>query len=255
MEDKILVPHIENEETFLEEEVVEYKEVKKERRKKHLKKRIFRLLILLGIVAVYFISDLSNVKKVNVVNENILSKEEVIKAVGIHSKSKFLLLHDIFKKPANNIFIEDYSIINHFQGEITIDVKEIKLVGYIVHEENIEFISEKAKKMNSKILPDYIIRLPKVNSIEEVFIEKLSVNLGKIDQNVIARISEIQPYETSYDKNMVILIMEDGNKIYSSMNDLHLMNKYNHILESISGTNQCIQLDDATNSAYKFKCP
>lgn len=260
MDDKLFVPKIENPDIlsdlkFEEKEIEEYKTVKRKRKKKQRRLRLLQLLVICVVIVVLLLVDVTNVKKIIVLNNHILSKEEVMNATNIHYKRKFPFIWNFNKKKAKNIFISDYTVKNNFLGEITIDVKEVKLIGYIIYEEKIEFISSDLKKISSDNLPDYIIRLPKINHMEEAFIEKISKYLSNLDNTLISRISEIDKFETSYDKNMVALTMEDGNKIYSSFEDLKLLDDYNKILETVSGKGNCIQLDVTTSSAFKFKCP
>lgn len=95
----------------------------------------------------------------------------------------------------------------------------------------------------------------KINIVEENIINAVSEQLGKLDANFIARISEISKAQKSYDENAVILYMEDGNRLFASVEDLTLLENYNEIIKSIKNNQQCIQLDSANNSAFQFKCP
>lgn len=185
----------------------------------------------------------------------MLIKKKVIELSKINENSKFILINNFLKPKLDSEFIEDYEIINYYNGTIRLEIKEKKTVGYIVNSDSIDLLVEDGKLISHPNVDDYILKLPKVNTSDKSFLKAFSNEMIKLDQNVISRISEVDILVLSYEKNAFILHMEDGNKVYGSTKDLHLMTNYNNILESINEKNQCIQLDESTNSAFKFKCP
>ena len=67
-------------------------------------------------------------------------------------------------------------------------------------------------------------------------------------------ISEINPHQESYDKNMVELIMEDGNRIYTSYDSMILLNAYKKTLKSLKEDNVCFVMDSLTGSYVTEDC-
>lgn len=241
------------EEQQLEEEI-DYEGIKlknKTRRKKH---RFIRVFILIGLICVYFISDYANVKNIIVRNAKLQTEQEIIKASKITLKSKFLLINNIFKPKLDLTYVENYEIINHYNGVIELVVKEKQAVGYIINEDNIDLVLKDGTTVELKENLDILMSLPRLNVEDTSLLDRLGKSLAKLDSSILSYISDIKLYDTSYEKNMLELRMEDGNRVFSGMNELHLLQNYNNILESLVGENQCIQLDATTNSAYKFEC-
>ncbi len=259
MRDELDIPLLNDDAVFsdisLEEEEANYKTLKKEKVKKRKKYRKIKIIGFLLLFVVYLLLDVSNVANIRVTNNKILTHDQVVEAVGITTKMKYLFINNIFKPKAKSDFIKSYKIKNNYLGEIVIDVTEIKLLGYVINEDSIDFISGDLKKIKLPTISDYIINLPKINISEEAFFDKVIKSLSELDSNIISRISEISGYATSYDKNMIKLMMDDGNQIFASLGDLSLISNYNNIIESIGGNRICIQLDGVNNSAYKFACP
>lgn len=233
----------------------DYSTLKKEKKRKRKFKRVIRVLVLLLLVGIYFLTPFSNVKEIQVSDTVFINKSEIIELSKITKNSKFLLINNLFKPKLNHEMIESYEIRNDYNGVIRLEVKEKKAIGYIVNAESIDVISENGKLISFSNLEDYILNLPKVNSNDESFLKSLSNEMIKFTPQIISRISEVDVLHLSYEKNTVVFHMEDGNKVYGSMKDLHLIENYNNILESVNEKNQCIQLDESTNSAFKFKCP
>lgn len=238
-----------------EKDIEEYHTVKKKRKKKRKIRLAVKILVILLLFIAYLISDFSNVKKIIVKNANILSNEEVISLSKINHQSKSIFINNLFKTKMNHVLVKDYHIKNNYLGEIILDIEEVKVVGYIIEEKSIDLLTDTNEKISHEYVPDYIMRLPKINTVEDDFLKLLSVQLGKLDATLIARISEITKVVRSYDNKTVLLIMEDGNKVYGSIDDLILLKNYNDIIQTVKGNNHCIQLDSANNSAYKFTCP
>lgn len=259
--DKFLIPDFEEFDKPLESIQIQpnqdedYAQIKAEKKKQRAKKRWINLIIIMLIVVVYIISPLSNVKEVIVSDTKYIGKEEIIKLSKITKDSKFIFVNNFLKPKLNHSFIKDYTIENQYNGMIKLNVVEKRGMGYLIMENSIDLLLEDGTLVKLDEMKDFIISLPKINSDETAFLEMLATSLKGLDSNLISRISEIEKHKTSYEENTVILKMEDGNKVYGSMKDLHLMQNYNNILESINEKNQCIQLDEATNSAFKFKCP
>lgn len=241
--------------TINRNEEIDYSTLKNEKKRKRKRRRWIRVIIVVLLFVGYLFTPFSNVNEIQVSDTMYVSKEQIIELSKLDKNSKFILIHNFFKPKLNHDFIEDYKIINYYNGTIRLEVTEKRAFGYIVSSDSIDLLVKDGKLVSFPNLEDYILSLPKINSSDEEFLKLLSEGMEKLDQNVISRISEIDILVLSYEKNAFILHMEDGNKIYGSTKDLHLMKNYNNILESVNEKNQCIQLDESTNSAFKFKCP
>ena len=93
------------------------------------------------------------------------------------------------------------------------------------------------------------------------FSKEERINLAKsfsqeeeVDETIIHMISEMVPYETSYDEHMVKIVMQDGNTIYTSYESMPLLNDYLATLKSLKKKNVCLWPDVATHSIHNESC-
>lgn len=239
---------------------VEKNKIKRKRR------RLFTIIALLILVALYFYSDYSNVKYLKVKGNYIYTQQEILESAGLSYDSKYLLQPSFFiKYRVNKLkFIDEISISNDYRGSIIIEVTEKKVIGYSKEKINKILLSDSTTMNYSKKVEDKIGIFPLISGFKEKEYPELAKAFKNIDNETLALISEIRPYSTTYDKNMIELIMQDGNRIRSSYLGISLLetketkdNKiepYQEIMKKLQGTHVCIMLDEANNVAYKEAC-
>ena len=71
--------------------------------------------------------------------------------------------------------------------------------------------------------------------------------LNTIDTNVFSKISEISYAPNSYDKDLFIFLMNDGNYVYITTSKLSNINKYESILVNLDGKKGIIYLDSGNH--------
>ena len=71
---------------------------------------------------------------------------------------------------------------------------------------------------------------------------------------LIERISEILPYETSFNQNMMKIVMRDGNTLYGSYDSVGLLQIYQAALEQLEGKNVCFYMDGENQAMSKISC-
>ena len=64
---------------------------------------------------------------------------------------------------------------------------------------------------------------------------------------------EIQ--EETYEKDMVKLIMQDGNSIFVSYKGIALLSHYKDVLKPLKGNHVCLWIDETTKAISKKDCP
>ena len=84
-------------------------------------------------------------------------------------------------------------------------------------------------------------------SISEVcyksFIEGFIKGLGKINKDILCKMSEIKYDPNDIDLDRYFVYMNDGNGVYLTVNKFNKINKYNEILESVGKQNGTLYLD------------
>jgi cell division septal protein FtsQ len=78
--------------------------------------------------------------------------------------------------------------------------------------------------------------------------------LKTIQREALGSVSEIHLAPTAYDENYVKVIMQDGNKIFTSLKTLSLIEAYPSIVNELKAANACIFFDEMTRTAYSQPC-
>ena len=54
---------------------------------------------------------------------------------------------------------------------------------------------------------------------------------------------------------MICLLMQDGNRFFSSYYSMDVLNSYNSIVSNLNQSDACIFVDEMSKSAYTQPCP
>ncbi|MEG0423600.1 MAG: FtsQ-type POTRA domain-containing protein [Erysipelotrichaceae bacterium] len=241
---------------------------RRKRRFKLFKRCFISLLLLLGIL--YFISDYSKVKSLRVENNVYYSQEDILKKADLSYNTRHLLVPTFYIEHilGEDPLIKEVDVNKNIQGNITIKVKEEKVIGYLAKDnKNITILLGNGKTfdLDIKYLSN-IIYLPYLSEFTTKELKELAHAFNRkgkeVDQSIISSISDIKPFTTSYDQHMIKIWMQDGNRIYSSLKGIPLLNTYKKVLEKIEttplkGSNVCLWADElnASYTASKQNCP
>lgn len=223
-------------------------------------KRVLLIVFLCTIVGlvIYFASDVSNIKKIEVEGNIYLKDEDIIKLSEIDTNSKFLLTfeNNVNNKIKKHELIDSCSVEKLDDCFIRITVVEKKIIGYTFEDNNNVLILDD----NSRLLLDksnlYLIeKVPLIYGFSKEDIVLIIKELIDVDYKMINEISEMHYYpDLKYQS--VQLIMRDGNYIFTSAYGLDLLNKYYDIDSSVdTQRNNCYYFEDISGNAFMSACP
>lgn len=230
-----------------------------------LKKKKLILLIIIGLLVVtitgYFISPLSNIKEIRVVNNSFIDQNYVLNLSKINEKTKYLF---VFPDIRANLLNKDNLISNakvslNKDRSVTISIEENRIVGYQIDADDnatynnliladgslVELENEKIQSL--ALLPLFI-------NISQQHRIIISQQLAKVDIDTLARFAEISIVNFTYDDNMVKLISDDGYTIYCPINYLSQLNSYFEIIKNDIKQPRCILFIDELSSAFITDC-
>ena len=75
-----------------------------------------------------------------------------------------------------------------------------------------------------------------------------------LTRDLIEKFAEIVPYKASYDKNMFKITMQDGNIVYTNLNSIKMLSKYQSVLTKLKGQSVCLVLDSTHSTIEKVNC-
>ena len=80
---------------------------------------------------------------------------------------------------------------------------------------------------------------------------RLDEAFENVEMQYVHMISEILPFATSYDSDMIQLVMMDGNRVNTSYRGIELINNYKDILAELEGTHVCLYVDEFSGNIIK----
>lgn len=244
---------LQNDELEERENIANENKLKKKRRRK--RRRRLLVLLLMAIIAIYAISDYSNVRIVEISGNSYYSKQQIMNIAGISYDMKSILAPSflIDKRLEDDTLIRNATISKTWDGIVNIEIEEEKLIGYytkngknylIVEDDADVLIKDENKLANVPYLVD--LNKDQLDSYKKA--------IAKVDKESIWLISEISHYETSYDKNMLKLTMQDGHIVFTTFAGLSLLDSYTEMLKELRTDLKCIMFAEETNTMYSEKC-
>lgn len=248
---------------FIDDTEAKYLALKSKKKNRKRKRRRIRLIILLIVMAVglmYFISDFSKVKSLDIDGNVYYTKEDILTKTGLSYNTRYLLIPSFYVewKLEQDELIEDVKMIKDIDGRISLQIQEKLIVGYMVADDQNYVVASDGKQypLDSSHL-NTIVNLPLIDGFSEEELINMAKSFDKrerIDDQVMKMISEIHPYKTNYDPNMIKVVMQDGNKIYTSYESLFLLNTYKLALKELKSTHVCMFMDATTSAIATQNC-
>ena len=155
--------------------------------------------------------------------------------------------------------IEDARVEKTLNGDIRIEVTEKQIIGYLVEENAYVLLcgnGERIELQEDEI--GSIVNYPLLNGFSDEQLDSIAKAFDevsdKVSADLIERISEILPYETSFNQNMMKIVMRDGNTLYGSYDSVGLLQIYQAALEQLEGRNVCFYMDGENQAMSKISC-
>lgn len=218
------------------------------------------LVFVLSSFLVYFFSSDSKVQAIQVDGNYYYSDQEILSAAHVTVNTRLWLTpaFQIKNKVEELPLIRDVDI-ERKDNSLKIKVKEQNVIGYYVEKNQNYVLTRSGKSINidSENL-ESILHFPLLSGFNEKQRKQIAKEFEKdkdvLDKEVIEKIAEIIPYESTYDSNMLQITMQDGNKIFTSLDSLSMLANYADMLNQLEGKNVCLMLDSANSAIEKINC-
>lgn len=248
---------------------VEQKFIALQDRKKRRRVRWNRIkLLVIGgslILAIgYFLSDVSKVKSLNISGNTYYSEQEILNMADLSYETRYILMPEflITWNLEKQELIDSVSVHKNWYGAIRIEVKEKKILGSIKGADGKTFVVIPGTPVKKVEVDEQhlsrLVHFPVIGDFDDENLQKLvdafNMNKREVDADLISMISEIHPYERSYNKHMVQLIMQDGNTLFASYEGIPLLNDYKQVLRASMKSHVCMELDETNASIYESSC-
>lgn len=209
------------------------------------------------LTVVYLGSDHSKVQAIIVSGNNILTQEDLIKLSDLSYREIYLMQFAaiIEKRLLNETLISDAKVEMLRNNTIAIKITEKKVLALHIATANTLVLADGSQVPMQTQFNNAITQKPTLFGFEDAESLKLFADAFKgISESAMMNVSEIHQESTSYDKMHIKIVMQDGNKIYSSLKTVSLLEDYPKILNQLKVTNSCITFDEMTKTAFSQVC-
>ena len=214
---------------------------KKKRRRIKFKRVFFTLFFILLLAgAGYYIVNMP-INNIYVKNNTYISNEEILSFANIDNSSSFVLLNtkEVINNIKKNKYIDQVKITKKFSNKLIIDIKEFDIICLLP--DNKVMLSNGSMLDNMYNITDIPMLSSKLE--DENIIKDFANKFLKVDRNILRQISEIIYEPVNVDRERFLLYMDDGNSVYVTLTKIDKLNKYNEIVEKMSGVEGTIYLD------------
>ena len=215
---------------------------------KRKKLRVFRLLLLLFVIAIIsffvYLYVTTNTQNIIIKGNNNISDEEVLQETDLKNYPSFILTmpSKIQKKLAKNQYIKSVKVRRKFYHTFEITIKE-----YDVLFKN-DTLNKYVLDNKQEITSDLEFRVPRlVNYTPDKKYSSLIENMKSVDKSILGKISEISYQPNEFDKDRFLLLMDDGNSVYLTLTKFEMINYYNEVLGQLEGRRGILYLDSGNH--------
>lgn len=234
---------------------------KKNRPKRRLQIMLMIIAVLSSLIAIYFLSDISKVKSIKITGNRYFNDKEIMELADISYETRYLLLLPFMneRKIESNELITNVTIQKMMSGVVHIEVEEVDIIGtYQENKKTYLLFGDGSSIEQDANEIERIAKFPLIGKFSKEQRELMAASFVKPGKKVKAEfmslISEINPHEESYDKHMIEIVMQDGNRVYSQYESVFLLNRYKQPLPNLKKDNECILLDLFTEAITTEDC-
>ncbi|MDF2556234.1 MAG: cell division protein FtsQ [Bacillales bacterium] len=208
-----------------------------EKRKIEAKKKLVNLLIvffILALIIVYFQSDYSRVRALEINGTSITSNSEIIEWSGFKENDYFLKIRTglMKEKLENHGEIKKVTFKRGFPNKLSVSVDEYKQFASLIVKgknypvlENGYVLKEETENSNSNlILQDFHVDDYLVDTVLE---------LRKLPSDILLCISEVQYTPSEIDKNKLTLFMNDGMQVLVTISRISNLKFYPDYISNV----------------------
>lgn len=142
-----------------------------------------------------------------------------------------------------NISIQEKTIIGYYEKDGA---------NYLVTSDNERIPIENQTELRTLIHFPLLADLPDEDI--KAIAREVRTHPDLLTRPVLEKIAEILPWQESYDKHMLKLVLQDGNTVFTSINSLFMMSTYQQVLSNLQGENVCLLLDGDNGVVNKVAC-
>ncbi len=222
------------------------KKIVKKRKIKLLNFLIFLLVLSVLSFSVYFILQI-RVKNLIVTGTNYIEDDTILELAKVKDYPKFLLTtnYTVRKNLEKYPYIKSAKLIKKWPLTFEIKVEEARSLFYNTN--NNSYVLDNKENIK-EVKSEYNFRVPRLlNYVPDKKYKSFVENMGKVNDDVISKISDIEYQPNDYDKDRFLLYMDDGNMVYLTLTKFKMINHYNEVLRQLENHKGILYLDNGNH--------
>ena len=198
-------------ETTTEDERLEILKKKRKRRRQIQLGVFIGVILLVILILLYMFTDISKVDQVDIKGEEIVSKNDIEKALDVKKDSRIynIPVSDMKSKIEEIEGVKSVEIKRHFPNDLTVNVNEYETIGLVKEKKRYVPLLENGKTIKN-LSTDLPIDVPILNDFSSKKLNKLIPELKKVKPKVKSMISEINYKPGENNQNRIQLFMTDN---------------------------------------------
>lgn len=198
-------------ETTTEDERLEILKKKRKRRRQIQLGVFIGVILLVILILLYMFTDISKVDQVDIKGEEIVSKNDIEKALDIKKDSRIynIPVSDMKSKIEEIEGVKSVEIKRHFPNDLTVNVNEYETIGLVKEKKHYVPLLENGKTIKN-LSTDLPIDVPILNDFSSKKLNKMIPKLKKVKPKVKSMISEINYKPGENNQNRIQLFMTDN---------------------------------------------
>nr|WP_275590051.1 MULTISPECIES: FtsQ-type POTRA domain-containing protein [unclassified Mammaliicoccus] len=198
-------------ETTTEDERLEILKKKRKRRRQIQLGVFIGVILLVILILLYMFTDISKVDQVDIKGEEIVSKNDIEKALDIKKDSRIynIPVSDMKSKIEEIEGVKSVEIKRHFPNDLTVNVNEYETIGLVKEKKYYVPLLENGKTIKN-LSTDLPIDVPILNDFSSKKLNKMIPELKKVKPKVKSMISEINYKPGENNQNRIQLFMTDN---------------------------------------------
>lgn len=205
------------------------------------------LLVVAGLsFSVYYCFQIP-VANLIVEGTRYLNDDDVLEIAGVKEYPKFLLTSSwaVAKKLEKSPYIHKARLKKEYGFVFRIVIEENKALFFDENKQKYVFNDATNVGVNDVSKSFRVPRL--LNYVPDIKCKKFIENMGKVKDNTLSKIGDIEYQPNDYDKDRFLLYMDDGNMVYLTLTKFKMINHYNEVLQQLEGHHGILYLDNGNH--------
>jgi cell division septal protein FtsQ len=234
---------------------------KKQVQRRWLIRGLFTLWILtLGVLGTaYVFSAPAHLQRVRWAGENLLSPAELREFAQLSDPEWMVLLDPVSVTSSleKHPLIAEVSIIRQPANTLLITIRERRLIGLLLNSEGHHYVAEDGSLV--PVTPALVARnlsLPLIFDLTNAEdLVHLATELAPLNDEIFVNISEIHISHLAFDQPVLVVHMQDGNRVYVAISALFRLSDYYRVVQNSGITNACFELIETGDAVPVITCP